>query len=289
MAFTDQSDLYGAVHEDGINLIVRHLMRLRPSLFNYGTEYVARNTHLLCHPIEADRMVYARNNPLLTVESPLPVLGTNGLINLNYCLQLVDARIDFHRRNIDTLPPEIGDIPPQDFALTAKACFGLGCPDGRFGELLENAMESIYDIISLNGLVNGDKNSPGNFTYAANIPERKFEPITVPVKSLKCFCLEVYALCHIETRKVGKQHILTTKLDNIEIVNITPDELENSIECYVGQVIRLGLLPRIRIALEKIVFDQLKIVSISVAPAPVANNPAIEDDQLKAFINMEVA
>jgi hypothetical protein len=35
--FTDNCDLYGAIHEDGINRVVRHIMRQRPSLFNYGT------------------------------------------------------------------------------------------------------------------------------------------------------------------------------------------------------------------------------------------------------------
>ena len=35
MAFTDNCDLYAAVHEDGINLIARHILRQRPSLFNY--------------------------------------------------------------------------------------------------------------------------------------------------------------------------------------------------------------------------------------------------------------
>ena len=38
MAFTDESDVFGSVHEDGINLVVRHLMRQRPSLFNYATK-----------------------------------------------------------------------------------------------------------------------------------------------------------------------------------------------------------------------------------------------------------
>lgn len=289
MAFTDHSDLYGAVHEEGINRVVRHLMRLRPSLFNYGTEFVARNPHLLCHPVETDPLVLARNNPLLTIEAPLPVLGTNGLINLNYCVQLVDARIDFHQRNVIDLPREIDDIPPQHFALTAQACVGLGCPDPRLAALLEQAMETVFDVISVEGLLQGDKPEFGLSTHVA-AGNRTFNPITVPVKSLKCFCLSVFALCHVETRKLGNQFIFVPKLDQLEIVDLRPQEMEDMIECYVSQVIRLGLLPRIRIALEKIVFDQLKIVNIAVKPAAgVANNPAIEDDQLKVFIDMEVA
>ena len=37
MAFTDHSDLFAAVHEHGINTTIGHLMRQRPSLFNYAT------------------------------------------------------------------------------------------------------------------------------------------------------------------------------------------------------------------------------------------------------------
>lgn len=293
MAFTDHSDLYGAVHEEGINQVVRHLMRLRPSLFNYGTEFVARNPHLLCHQIETDPMVLARNNPLLTIEAPLPVLGTNGLINLNYCVQLTDARIDFHRSNVIDLPPEIAEMPPQHFVLTAQACVGLGCPDPRLTQLLERAMETVFDIITVEGLLAGqtpDFSDVGTTTHVPNRDKPTFNPITVPVDRLKCFCLSVYALCHIETRKVGNQFIFSPKLDKLEIVDLRPQEMEDMIECYVSQVIRLGLLPRIRIALEKIVFDQLKIVNIGVKPAAgVPNNPAIEDDQLKVFVDMEVA
>ena len=37
MAFTDHSDLFAAVHENGINATIGQLMLQRPSLFNYAT------------------------------------------------------------------------------------------------------------------------------------------------------------------------------------------------------------------------------------------------------------
>jgi len=294
MAFTDHCDLYGAVNEAGINQVVKHLMQLRPSLFNYGTEFIANNPELLCHPIEANPLVYSRNNPILTVEKPLPVLGTNGLINLNYCLQLVDAKIDFQRNNVIELAPEIQDIPAQHFVLSAKACAGLGCPEEEITRFLERAIETIYDIILLDDVVgdalNGKQPAAGA-TTTTHVPQRQPPaPFTIPTRRLHCFCLEVQALCHIETRKVGNRYLFAPKMDKLEIIDMQPEGMENSIECYLAQVIRLGLLPRIRIALEKIVFDQLQIVNIAVKPASgVTNNPAIEDDELKVFIDMEVA
>lgn len=286
MAFTDNSDLYGAVNEAGINQVVKHLMQLRPSLFNYGTQYIADHPELLCHPIEVDPVVHLRNNPLLTVESPLPVLGTNNLINLNYCLQLVETKIDFHPNNaIDGLPPEIGSLPEQHFVLTAKACAGIGCPDDKFTDAIEDVMDRLYDAISVEGLL-----GQAPLTHARPTTPRLPNPVTIPTRRLTCFCLQVFALCHIETRRVGDRFIFVPKLDRIEIVDIEPRGMENSIECYVEQVIRVGLLPRIRISLEKVVFDQLQIVDIGLKPAAgVPNNPAIEDDELKVFIDMEVS
>jgi hypothetical protein len=97
---------------------------------------------------------------------------------------------------------------------------------------------------------------------------------------------------HVEvTGPVGDQK-LTAKVDGLEIVDITPTGLENNIECYLNLLLQLVILPRTSVALEKMVFDLLKIVTITLTPTPTSaalpNNPAIEDDQLKVYIDMEV-
>ena len=69
MAFTDHSDLFGAVHEAGINLVVRHIMRQRPSLFNYATAFFLQRPDLLCNRIEAIPDVVKAGNPLFSLES----------------------------------------------------------------------------------------------------------------------------------------------------------------------------------------------------------------------------
>lgn len=290
MALTDLSDLYGAINEEGINRVVRHLMRLRPSLFNYGTEAVASNLELLCQPIDADPMVFARNNPLITIESPLPVLGTDGVVNLNYCVQLTDFKIDFHPSNSIDLPPELSLLPEQHFALSARACVGLDCPDPKFMQQLENALDQLYAPTFIDDFINPRDAVGHTSTNNPEKPGRKPPPFTIPTRKLKCFCLEVYVIGHMEISKTNGRFLIKPKLDNIEIVDLRPQEMEDMIECYVASVIRLGLLPRIQIALEKIVFDQMKIVTVTLKPAAgVPHNPSIEKDELRAYINMEVA
>ena len=58
-------------------------------------------------------------------------------------------------------------------------------------------------------------------------------------------------------------------------------------------MLKLGLLPNLRIPLERAPLEIIKnVASVVVKPtavsAAVPNNPAIEDDQLKAFVDLEV-
>src|SRR5581483_7486076 len=118
MALTSNCDLFVSVNEAGINLVLHHIMRQRPSLFNYGTLAVTRNPQLLCAPIDAAPAVFQRNNPLLSIEPPLPIFGTNPPLGLDYVLQLTQAQIDFAPGNVITLPAELNPpLPAQDLAL----------------------------------------------------------------------------------------------------------------------------------------------------------------------------
>jgi len=73
-----------------------------------------------------------------------------------------------------------------------------------------------------------------------------------------------------------------------------PAELESGIECVIDATLRLGFLPKLRILLEKMALDITDDVSISVQPKPVVspqvpNNPAIEQNEVRAFIDLEVS
>jgi hypothetical protein len=108
MGFTDNCDIFASFHEDGLNRIIDHVKRQRPSLFNYATTNVAENRELLCKAIEPHPIVSIRNNPLVTIVDPLPVPGTN--YGVNFAVQLVKLRIDFQPGDEFNLPPELN--PP---------------------------------------------------------------------------------------------------------------------------------------------------------------------------------
>src|SRR5438445_12277758 len=129
MAFTDNCDLHGAVHEDGLNLVVRHIMRQRPSWFNYATAYVATHPEVACEKVDRTFDVDNRGNPLFGIKGPVPVLGADApAFGLNYAVQVTSAEIDFYPGNVVNLPAELA--PPlgaQRFALAVKMCGGRDC------------------------------------------------------------------------------------------------------------------------------------------------------------------
>ena len=91
MALTDDCDLFGSIHEDGVNLVARHVMRQRPSLFNYGTAQIAANKQLWCRQVEVVPDVLNFNDPIMTVVPPLPLADTG--YGVNYSFQITKAEI----------------------------------------------------------------------------------------------------------------------------------------------------------------------------------------------------
>ncbi len=265
MALTDDCDLFGSIHEDGVNLVARHVMRQRPSLFNYGTAQIAANKQLWCRQVEVVPDVLNFNDPIMTVVPPLPLADTG--YGVNYSFQITKAEIDFHPGNVVTLPSQLS--PPlnaQHFAAHAEVCGGIGCPPKEIVDRLPPA-----------------RPRPGNH-------DRPQEPVTpLPTRKLDCFCLEVFIVGHVEVE--GDE--LAAKLDGLEIVDITPDGLESSLECYLELLLKLAILPQLRVALSKLVFDLLGLGTVTLAPtvtsAAVPNNPAIENDELKVFVDMTVS
>lgn len=296
MAFTDHSDLFGAVHEQGINLVVQHIMRQRPSLFNYATAFFREHNDLLCVRIEADKKVLEAGNPLFDLQDPIPVLGTPIPVGLNWCLQLTHAQIDFHPGNIFELPAELGTLPEQRLALHFRACFGLDCPP-------EELIQEILPQIELLATAEEQPSFAGITTHVPRRGEGPRDPIVLPTRKLRCFCLELFTVAHFEWGTIGNdpQQWLKVRLDGLEIVDLQPTPMEDTIECYVRTVLRLGVLPRLSLKMEKLILDITKLMQeqgievgqqINLEPAPVPaavpHNPAIEEDQLKVFINLTV-
>ncbi len=273
MAFTDNCDLFVSIHEEGANRIGRHIMRQRPSLFNYATADVAANRELWCQFPEFTTDVTKFGNPIFTVVPYLPVIGADSPpVGLGFCVQVVRAQVDFHPSNVISLPPELGSkLKEQQLALELKICGGIRCPD-----------RDVLDKIPITPSGAAGKENQG-----------KVPPLVpVPGKML-CFCLEVFATAHVAREFINGKERLVGKVDGVEIVDVEPDGLESNMECYIRTAVTLFLRQKLAIPLETFFFDfPLFGSTVSLFPTPdppVPHNPAIEEDQLKAFVTMTVA
>jgi hypothetical protein len=272
MAFTDNCDLFASVHEDGVNRVIQHIMRQRPSLFNYASADVANNRELWCHQIDVTKDVVKFANPFFTVMDPFPVIGSdNPLVLTGFIAQLTRALIDFHPGKSIDLPAELNPpLKPHRFSLRFTVCGGLVCPSDR----------------ELEQVPVGSTPFPGAATGAH---DRKYPPIVVRGRPL-CFCLDVFVVGRFEMTPNG---FLLGRVEGLEIVDIKPEELEANLECYVRMAVNIVLRQKLAIALEALAlsFPLLDMGTITLFPTsnpPVPNNPAIEEDQLKVFITMTV-
>ena len=312
MAFTDHSDLFAAVHENGINKTIGQLMLQRPSLFNYATLLFTQALRTqFCQPIAPP----PGGGPLFTVESPLPVLGAPKPVGLDWCLQLSQVSIDLYPGNTLTpLPPELDAIGFQQFALHLRACFGLACPGDLVVENLAAEMEAAVADSVLRAAEPPAPPPPTTTSppfggggvqpaLAARAVGGTNAP-TVPSVNVLCSCLEVFGVGHFEQGTVagfGMTKFLKTRLDNLEVVDLVtdpPSNLETMLECYLRTVLRLGVLPRLIVPMQSLILNITQMLQanstsigqhVTVVPATdVPYNPDVEDDQIKVFFNLKV-
>ena len=274
MAFTDHCDLYAAVHEDGINRVIKHMMRQRPSLFNYATPEIAANPKLACSPVDHTIDVTNHGNPLFGVMGPLPILGVDAPpVALNFCAQLAEAEVDCYPGNVINLPAELNPpLPDQHLAFKVRVCGGIDCP----------AMEFIDNIPPT-----PPQDQPGIW---APDPKQPQPPIVPRTRRLLCFCLDAYALAHVDLETVFGKPTLVGKVDGVDIVDIKPDDLEDALDCYLRTTLELLLKEKLAFTIDKLALSfPIFGGAFSIAPTPnppIPNNPAIEDDQIKEFISI---
>lgn len=273
MRLTENSEVFGALHEDGINLLVRHVMRQRPSLFNYGTRFIldnhVLNPSLLCAEIEASDMVRKYDNPLLGVIDPLGVAPIGEHLALNWLLQITDLELDFHPPDSVSLPPQLTPLAAQHFAVRARVCGGIGCPEQAFIDGFEVPEQVDEDA----------------------------EPVVPDVDELLCFCLEAFAVGGFAPVEDGDslQTMLRPVIDGVHIDRLDPADLESAIACYLRLSAQFGLARELSDVLADVIpgilEDLDEELGLTLTPAPIAGaidfNPAIRDSELRLFVNIE--
>jgi hypothetical protein len=277
MVLTDHASLYAAVSESGINRVAQLLMRQRPSYFNYATQGLVARQDLLCQAIDVDPEVTRSGNPLVTIEQPLPILGTNGRYGLDFCFQLRIAQVDFAPGNVVGLPPPLTPLPAQRLAVHVGVVGGVACPPAEVIAELPPVADPTFDL--------------GNL----NVQQ------VVPLSALNCFSLDAFVV--MGTRVLGQppSETLSVQVTGFELVDVQPAGVESIIECYVNLVTQVAVLPRLRamaptafhLPLPRLSPDVVLPLAFDATFTPaspaVPNNPAFEEDQLKLYVDATVS
>jgi len=300
MALTNNCDIFGSIHENAFNKVVRQLQAQRPSLFNYGTTTFVNHPELLCNRRTVgaiDPEVVDFNNPIVKEEPLLAIPGYDGPFGLEYCLQLTELSIDFHPGNVHVLPPELAPpLAAQHFSLRGRACAGLDCPTTDLLNKVAPDEQAFFPLIPGSDFVRQPErpNEPSHGREQGKDGPVVRQTPTLPFPfnrdGLICFCLDLYAVLHVERTGSSANPAVALRLDNLEIVDVKPTGLENAIECFLRAMLILGVLPKVKLALKALIFNVGKVLTIGPTPisAAVPFNPAIEDDQIKAFITVTV-
>lgn len=288
MSLTANSDFFVSIQDAGINRVVKHVMQQRPSLFNYGTAAVLYNPELLCQRIDIAPEVLQSNNPIITVLDPLPVIGTN--LGMNFCVQLTKGEIDFHPGNTISLPLELNPLQAQRLSVHFQVCAGIGCPRGRLP--LPGKLSTAILTASRLSASKASVDRP-DITIRDGIVLPPKEPVVViPTTKLECFCLDLYATAAAKIIGPAGNQMILPSVEGIEIVDLKPQGLENSIECYALLALNQGIIPPLATSISNLAFGvidlpenmgKLRVSGATTMP----NNPAIEQNLLKAFINLD--
>jgi hypothetical protein len=280
MAFTDNCDVFLDINEAALGRVVRHFRRQRPSMVNIGSPALVANPARACVSIDAHPVVLARGNPLIGLGPDLPVAGTNFLVE--YVLQVDALEVDVSSGNVFALPPELTPLADQSIGAHARICAGLGCPPREIVDLVGDRV----DLDRLGG-AGRDRVGAGPDRQVSRPPRG----VELPFRRLECFCLDFYATGGAEFAGPSGDEHLVGRLGGIEIVDLAPTGLEDAIECYTSLVVRLGLLPKLRVPVIRVVTALAKVGTLTVEPTPapkVLHNPALEDDQIKVFLDVAV-
>ncbi len=298
MAFTDHCDIFASVHERSFNNIVLQLQRQRPSLFNYGTMTFAAHPEFLCNQTiirQVDPEVRGFGNPVVKEQPLLAIPGYSGPYGLEYCLQLAELSIDFHPSNVHALPAELAPpLAAQHFSIKGRVCAGLDCPTTDLLIKLAPDQRPFFPVVGKgNDFVHQgrepsrDRPSDKDGPVVVETPTR---PFPFNREGILCFCLDLFAVLHVEREGTTADPIVSLRLDNLEIVDIKPDGLENATECFLRAMLIMGVLPKVKLALDALIFSVGNVLTIGPTPlsGAVPFNPAIENDQIKAFVTLTV-
>lgn len=279
MPLTSNCDALVKLNESAFNTVIRQTMLQKPAWFNYATKrLILSNT--FCVPVAVDPLL-AESVAKATEIDPLPIIGAPlGTAGMDFCFQITGLKIDFNPGNSIALPPELHLLGSQEIALKGTIQAGIACRQ----VLLRDDLRRLNEF-QLPEIPDRLKEHEWNekITNLSGI-QRGLIFTNLLLKQLQSFKLSFYA----KARVIQETGLLQLRLTAIEIQDLVPLGLENSIECYIRQVLDLTVLPKMKIALNKLVFSAKNYFTVSFKATSnvLPFNPDVSDNEITVFTNL---
>lgn len=155
-------------------------------------------------------------------------------------------RVDLFKQTAQ-LPPQLA-LAPGQFGLRTRVQLCLNCAHRR-----------------------DDRPTPGKPTHDRQDPPPKADNVV-------CTELDVHGIGHIDawSDSAGNGEV-RLRVDQVELVDITPDSLESLLECLLRMILDASLA-QVVLPLQALRAGAFKLV--------VANGPLIDDDRIQVFGNL---
>ena len=233
MSLTETHEVFASVHEDALNDLIRAFCTDRPRTWWYGSPSFV---------------------PVTTIaETTMAAIAFPGVPGgIQWRIQLSIPRLDLHKQT-SSLPPEL-TLGPSQFSASLGVQLCLDCRRLRIDRRPPR-----------------EKDPTGHDRPPDDTPGKPDKPH--PLSELTCCRLSVFAVGHLA-------HVLTSTgedaialdVDGVEIVDITPPDLESVLECLLFMILQ-AVLAEIRLPLRA-----LRAGAFSLT---LTQGPFIEDDQIK--------
>lgn len=209
MSLTETSDVFASAHETAINDVLVAITTARPHLLSYGSPAFT---------------------PVATVDdTPMAAIPFPGTGGIEWHIRLSTPVVDLFDED-RPLPPEL-TLPPGSLSVQLAVELCVDCSGGRGrDEPKDGSQDKPQD---------GPKDKPGDNPWKPG-PGRAHNPL--------CCKLEVFGVGHLVATSVGSDQAVAIAVDAIEIVDITPTDLENVLECLLKTILR-AVLADIRLPL----------------------------------------
>jgi len=249
--------MHFTIHEDQLNFILKHTAYFRPSMFNYGTDLVIKKPKFLCLKIEYAPII--PKSDLVTELDQFPIIGSDPLRYIDYCLQLTKSSIDFYPFKAG-YPSELIAVDDENhFILKTHVTGALLIPEYKDAPFLEE------DV-------------------------KRFQPI-VDASKKTCINLDLYLKGYLTLIK----DTMYCSIQAVKIETVGNEALEKNLELYLHALIYWNFVSRYNAKLSDVINNLLHSLGLDFLNGEIklegdpdtAKNPHIVNNQIHFYLKME--